>query len=79
MLVLVNYYDPFAAHKIFDDYPELEIEPIFLSCILSIVKNVLHLQIQMYVHMMQMIREQISGTKLREMIQNGRITSQNLS
>ena len=24
-----NFYDPFAAHKIFNDFPELEIQPIF--------------------------------------------------
>ena len=46
-----KFYDPFAAHKIFDDYPELEIEPIFSQHSFT-VENVLPLQIQMFVLVM---------------------------
>ena len=65
-----KFYDPFAAHKIFDDYPELEIEPIFFpaffycnKCLTFTNPNVCPCAPE---H-----REQISGTKMREMITNG--------
>jgi len=65
-----KFYDPFAAHKIFDDYPELEIEPIFFpaffycnKCLTFTNPNVCPCAPE---H-----REQISGTKMREMINNG--------
>ena len=70
-----NFYDPFAAHKIFDDYPELEIEPIFFpaffycrKCLTFTNPNVCPCDVE--------YREQISGTKMREMINNGEAPSE---
>ena len=70
-----KFYAPFAAHKIFDDYPELEIEPIFFpaffyckKCLTFTNPNVCPCAPE---H-----REQISGTKMREMINNGESPSE---
>ena len=70
-----KFYDPFAAHKIFDDYPELEIEPIFFpaffyckKCLTFTNPNVCPCDPE--------YREQISGTKMREMINNGESPSE---
>ena len=65
-----NFYDPFAAHKIFDDYPELEIQPIFFPAFFY-CKNCLTFTNPKVCPHDADSREQISGTKLREMIQNG--------
>ena len=65
-----KFYDPMAAQKIFDDYPELEISPVFFppffycrKCLTFTNPNVCPCDAE--------YREQISGTKMREMINNG--------
>jgi len=65
-----NYYDPFAAHKIFDNYPDLEITPIFFPAFFYCKKCLTYTNQKSCPHDAES-REQISGTKLREMIQNG--------
>jgi sulfate adenylyltransferase len=65
-----KFYDPFAAHKIFDDYPELEIEPIFFPAFFYCRKCLTFTNPNVCPHDAD-DREQISGTKMREMIQNG--------
>lgn len=65
-----NYYDPFAAHKIFDNYPDLEITPIFFPAFFYCKKCLTFTNQKACPHDAES-REQISGTKLREMIQNG--------
>jgi len=65
-----KFYDPFAAHKIFADYPELEIEPIFFPAFFYCRKCLTFTNPNVCPHDAD-DREQISGTKLREMIQNG--------
>ena len=65
-----KFYDPMAAQKIFEDYPELEISPVFFppffycrKCLTFTNPNVCPCDTE--------YREQISGTKMREMISNG--------
>ena len=65
-----NYYDPFAAHKIFDDYPDLEITPIFFPAFFYCKKCLTYTNQKACPHDVES-REQISGTKLRDMIQEG--------
>lgn len=70
-----NYYDPFAAHKIFDDYVDLEISPIFFPAFFYYKKCLTFTNQKACPHDIES-REQISGTKLREMIQNGQAPSE---
>ena len=65
-----NYYDQFAAHEIFNDYPELEIKPVFFpeffyckTCINTVSKNTCPHDVQ---HKLE-----ISGTKLKQIISDG--------
>ena len=70
-----SFYDPFAAQKIFDDYPELEISPVFFPAFFYCRKCLTFTNPKACPHGPD-DREQISGTKLREMIQNGQAPSQ---
>ena len=65
-----NYYDPFAAQKIFDDYPDLEITPIFFPAFFYCKKCLNFTNDRVCPHDIES-REQLSGTKLRTMIQEG--------
>jgi len=70
-----NYYDPFAAHKIFDNYPDLQITPIFFPAFFYCKKCLTFTNQKACPHDVES-REQISGTKLREMIQEGKAPSE---
>ena len=70
-----SYYDPFAAHKIFDDYHDLEISPVFFPAFFYCRKCLTFTNPKACPHD-ENSREQISGTKLREMIQNGESPSE---
>lgn len=70
-----NFYDPFAAHKIFEDYPEIDIEPIFFPAFFYCKKCLTFTNPKVCPHDTDS-REQISGTKLRELIQNGQSPSE---
>ncbi len=70
-----KFYDPFAAQRIFDDYPELEISPIFFPAFFYCKKCITYTNPRACPHD-DNYREQISGTKLREMIQEGQVPSQ---
>ena len=70
-----NYYDPFAAHKIFDNYPDLEITPVFFPAFFYCKKCLTYTNQKACPHDVE-LREQISGTKLREMIQEGKTPSE---
>ena len=65
-----NYYDPFAAHRIFDDYPDLGIDPIFFPAFFYCRRCLTFTNPRACPHGAEE-REQISGTKLRAMIQGG--------
>ena len=70
-----TFYDPFAAQKIFDDYPELEISPVFFPAFFYCKKCLTYTNPKTCPHNDE-DKEQISGTKLREMILNGQAPSE---
>ncbi|NIP61730.1 MAG: sulfate adenylyltransferase [Nitrosopumilaceae archaeon] len=69
-----NFYDPFAAHKVFDDYPDLEIEPVFFPAFFYCKKCLTFTNPRACPH--EDSREQVSGTMLRQMIQDGKSPSE---
>lgn len=64
-----NFYDPFAAHRIFDDYPDLGIAPIFFPAFFYCHSCLTFTNAKVCPHGPE-DRETISGTKLREIIEN---------
>ena len=70
-----NFYDPFAAKKIFEEYPELDISPIFFPAFFYCRKCLTFTNPKVCPHDAES-REQISGTKLRSMIQEGKAPSE---
>ena len=70
-----NFYDPMAAQEIFSDYPELEIAPVFFPPFFYCRKCLTYTTPKACPHGNE-DKEQISGTALREMIQNGQAPSQ---
>lgn len=70
-----NYYSPFAAHDIFKDYSDLEITPIFFPAFFYCKKCLTFTNERVCPHGVE-TRDEISGTKLREMIQNKKSPSE---
>ena len=70
-----KFYDPFAAQEIFGDYPELGIAPVFFPAFFYCRKCLTYTTHKACPHGDDS-KEQISGTKLREMIQNGQAPSE---
>ena len=70
-----KYYDPFAAQEIFGNYPELEISPVFFPAFFYCKKCLTFTNQKACPHDAE-FREQISGTALREMIQQGQAPSE---
>lgn len=70
-----KYYDPFAAHRIFDQYPELGIEPVFFPAFFYCRRCLTFTNPRACPHG-EGEREQISGTRLREMLQAGEAPSE---
>jgi sulfate adenylyltransferase len=67
-----NYYSPFAAHDIFKDYPELEIEPIFFPAFYFCKKCQSYVNERTCPHDFG-YREELSGTKMRKMFSSGEL------
>lgn len=70
-----TFYDPFAAQKIFTDYPDLEIEPIFYPAFFYCKKCLSFASERNCPHGTE-FQEQLSGTKLRTMILEGQTPSE---
>jgi len=70
-----TFYDPFAAQKIFGDYPELEISPVFFPAFFYCRKCLTYTNPKACPHNDD-AKEQISGTKLRQMIDDGKSPSE---
>ena len=66
-----SYYDPFAAHRAFDDYPDLEITPVFFPAFFYCSRCLAYTNPRACPHA-EGDREQISGTGLRRMVREGR-------
>lgn len=65
-----NYYHPFAAHEIFKDYPDLEIEPLFFSAFFYCKICMGTVSTKVCPHSKD-DRIELSGTKLRKMVNEG--------
>jgi sulfate adenylyltransferase len=70
-----TFYDPFAAQKIFSEYPELEISPVFFPAFFYCRKCLTYTNPKACPHD-DNAKEQISGTKLRQMIDDGKSPSE---
>ncbi len=70
-----KFYDPFAAQEIFGDYPELEIAPVFFPAFFYCKKCLTYTNPKACPHDDDS-KAQISGTRLREMIQEGQAPSE---
>ncbi|HEX2557989.1 MAG TPA: sulfate adenylyltransferase [Nitrososphaera sp.] len=67
-----SYYHPFAAHEIFKNYPDLEIEPVFFPAFYYCKKCLGYANEKNCPHG-QEFREELSGTKMRKMVSSGEI------
>lgn len=65
-----NYYAPFAAHAIFKEYPDLEIEPIFFPAFYYCTKCAHFANEKICPHGSN-YKEDLSGTKMRKMFLSG--------
>lgn len=72
-----NYYSPFAAHDIFKDYPDLEIEPIFFPAFYFCKKCQSYVNERTCPHDLN-YREELSGTKMRKMFSSGELPPSHL-
>jgi len=72
-----TYYHPFAAHEIFKDYPDLEIEPVFFPAFYYCKKCISYANERNCPHG-QEFRDELSGTKMRNMVSSGEIPAEHL-
>jgi sulfate adenylyltransferase len=72
-----NYYDPFAAHEIFSDYPDIGIEPLFFPSFYYCNKCLSFANERNCPHGSE-FREELSGTKMRKMMGSGEIPAEHL-
>ncbi|MGI0083265.1 MAG: sulfate adenylyltransferase [Nitrosopumilaceae archaeon] len=70
-----NYYHPFAAQEIFNEYDDLQIEPIFYPAFFYCKKCLSFASEKNCPHGSE-FQEQLSGTKLRTMILKGEMPSE---
>lgn len=69
-----NYYKPFAAHHIFDEYPDLKIAPIFFPTFFYCRSCLTFTNAKVCPHGAE-DRYTVSGTKLRELVENNTMPS----
>jgi sulfate adenylyltransferase len=67
-----NFYGPFAAHEIFKEYPDLEIEPIFFPAFYYCIKCAHFANERICPHDSN-YKEDLSGTKMRRMFLSGAV------
>ena len=72
-----TYYHPFASHKIFKDYPDLGIEPVFFPAFYYCKKCLSYANERNCPHGAE-FREELSGTKMRNMVSSGEIPAAHL-
>lgn len=70
-----NFYKPYAAHQIFAEYPDLEITPIFFPAFFYCHACLTFTNAKVCPHGADE-HENISGTKLRELIEHGKMPSE---
>lgn len=69
-----KFYEPFAAHRIFNDYPDLKIAPVFFPDFFYCHSCLTFTNSKVCPHHVE-DRETISGTKLRELVENNEMPS----
>ena len=72
-----SYYPPFAAHEIFKDYADLEIQPVFFPAFYYCKKCLGYANERNCPHGAES-REELSGTKMRKMVSSGEIPAVHL-
>ena len=72
-----DYYHPFAAHKIFADYADLEIQPVFFPAFYYCKKCLAFANERNCPHGPE-AREELSGSKMRKMVSSGEIPAEHL-
>jgi sulfate adenylyltransferase len=65
-----KYYHPFAAHEIFKDYTDLEIQPLFFPAFYYCKKCLMYSNERNCPHGPE-FREELSGTNMRKMVGSG--------
>ncbi|MEM4377372.1 MAG: sulfate adenylyltransferase [Candidatus Nitrosotenuis sp.] len=70
-----KYYSPFAAQEIFSQYPDLDIKPVFFPALYYCRKCLTFTHERACPHNSE-FHEQISGTKLRALIEEGKSPSE---
>ena len=72
-----DYYRPFASHEIFEDYPDLGIQPVFFPAFYYCRRCLSYANDRNCPHGPE-FREELKGTKIRKMISSGVIPAEHL-
>jgi sulfate adenylyltransferase len=72
-----DYYQPLAAQKIFNDYPDLDIEPVFFPAFYYCKKCRGYSSTKICPHNSEE-REELSGTKMRKLVSSGTMPADHL-
>ena len=72
-----NYYHPFAAHEIFKEYSDLEIEPVFFPAFYYCKRCLMYSNERNCPHGPE-FREELSGTSMRKMVSLGEMPAKHL-
>jgi sulfate adenylyltransferase len=72
-----NYYHPFAAHEIFKDYSDLEIEPLFFPAFYYCKRCLMYSNERNCPHGPE-FRDELSGTNMRKMVSEGSMPANHL-
>ncbi|MDX1371760.1 MAG: sulfate adenylyltransferase [Nitrososphaeraceae archaeon] len=72
-----DYYHPFAAHKIFNEFPDLGIQPIFFPTFYYCKKCLGYANERTCPHGAD-FREELSGTRMRKMVTEGELPGKHL-
>jgi sulfate adenylyltransferase len=72
-----NYYHPFAAHEIFKEYTDLEIEPVFFPAFYYCKRCLMYSNERNCPHGPE-FREELSGTSMRKMVSLGEMPAKHL-
>jgi sulfate adenylyltransferase len=72
-----DYYPPYAAHDIFKNYPDLDIEPLFFSSFYYCKKCIAYANEKTCSHSSE-YREELSGTMIRRMVTTNQIPEKHL-
>jgi sulfate adenylyltransferase len=72
-----DYYPPYAAHEIFKNYPDLNIEPLFFSSFYYCKKCISYANEKTCSHSPD-FREELSGTMIRKMVTTNQIPEKHL-